>query len=388
MGRLTMAVVLLGACAAFGQQVGNDDPDLDGFDGCPNPLPQGQQPTSLEVPTQVPSIQAAIALVADGGEIRILPGSYTESLVIAGKRVKLIGQGNVSPELVAASPTQAVVTFGTGGGGRIENLSLRGGAAGVLGEGANGLPAPVLLKRVAISAGQRGIYGSFSKLALARSEIAFTQGNGIGLTGVSQLVVRRVEVRDVAGSGIVSTGLLSAIPCSDQTFRWVTISRPGHLGLAVANSSCKVHIDRVNVDGAKEAGIDLFNVGATDIHRTLVSNTVKYGGQWGDGVRVWSTHVTADDLRATRSARSAVSIFGCGPGDTASLELTDSAFDCNVFFANLEQYNLETGVACGSGATLTESTSGETSCRDCSLNPTPCHAESTGVAPIATVPTP
>ncbi|MBN2452053.1 MAG: hypothetical protein JXR77_16825, partial [Lentisphaeria bacterium] len=144
----------------------------------------GPPPSSITVPSAtVPSIQMAIGMVADGGTIRIRPGTYRERLFIAGKRVHITSlRRSLRPNVILAADRPGsilpaaealgVINFGTGGGGSIDNLLVSGGDAGIMGTGdGEQRPGAVTIQNTILSANGRGVLGTFSELTVRSSTV-------------------------------------------------------------------------------------------------------------------------------------------------------------------------------------------------------------------------
>ena len=75
-----------------------------------------------------------------------------------------------------------VVNYQPGGGGKIENLLIRGRDAGVLGIAVGDrFPAALKVKEVVIHQGGRGIAGSFSDLTVEQTKVADMLWHGVAL---------------------------------------------------------------------------------------------------------------------------------------------------------------------------------------------------------------
>jgi len=87
-------------------------------------------PTVVHVPVDAPSIQAGIALVADGGEVIVAPGTYNEAIDFMGKAVHLYSSDG--PEVTTIDATgldTSVVTANSGEGSDtiVEGFTITGG---------------------------------------------------------------------------------------------------------------------------------------------------------------------------------------------------------------------------------------------------------------------
>jgi hypothetical protein len=164
---------------------------------CAGSLTRAQQrgrPQTLQVPSdQFPTIKSAINAAANGDKILIAPGVYNETLNIA-KRISLTGSGArreqrtaiigpTSTEVVPLERAIGVVNYQPGGGGKIENLLIRGGAgAGILGTASEDrFPAPLEVKQVIIHQGVRGVAGRFSDLTIEDTKVADMLWHGISI---------------------------------------------------------------------------------------------------------------------------------------------------------------------------------------------------------------
>src|SRR5207244_9731329 len=99
---------------------------------------QQRRPQTLQVPSdRFPTIQSAINFAAAGDRILIAPGVYNETLTIA-KRINIKGSGArgermtaiVGPrsaEVVPIGQAIGVLNYQPNGGGKIEDLLIRGG---------------------------------------------------------------------------------------------------------------------------------------------------------------------------------------------------------------------------------------------------------------------
>src|SRR5204862_5011976 len=115
------------------------------------------------------------------------------TLTIA-KRISLTGsgaRGEQRTEIVGPRPTEVVpidraigvVNYQPAGGGKIEDLLIRGGAgAGILGVAMEErFPAPLEVKKLIIHQGVRGIAGSFSELTVEETKVADMLWHGVSI---------------------------------------------------------------------------------------------------------------------------------------------------------------------------------------------------------------
>jgi hypothetical protein len=370
------------------------------------PPPQ-QAPLEVRVPRDVPTIQQAVNLVADGGRVRVAAGRYLETVVVAGKSVDLRGAGDAT-RIDGASTQQAVLGFGPGGGGIVEHLRITGGAFGIAGaRSGDALPAPLSVEHVRISDTGRGIYGSFSELHVDHAEVASTLANGLSiLESPEGLVVEHTAVHDTGAIGILASApdAAAGLGCAvGPTVSHSTVTDTEGVGLLVAGRTCSVTIEYSHFHVNTEAAIDLRNAGPTEIRDTRVSfarsvpgtdpDTGKEVALWGDGLRVFATLVHVSGLEADNNQGQGLRLFGCsnsGPFG-AQLHLESSLLYCNLG----SDYDIVLGArrvvgACPAGSdTLPELDDDFGNlCRTKCIGPTPagvCRAYPLGgLAPVST----
>ena len=85
--------------------------------------------TTINVPADQPTIQAAIAAAQPGDTVLIAPGTYLENLDFLGKAITVTSSAGAATTIVDGNAAGPVVTFksGEGTGSILSNLTLRNG---------------------------------------------------------------------------------------------------------------------------------------------------------------------------------------------------------------------------------------------------------------------
>ncbi|HEY4022039.1 MAG TPA: right-handed parallel beta-helix repeat-containing protein [Pseudonocardiaceae bacterium] len=197
------------------------------------------------------SISAAVRAAADGSVISVVPGQYTETLVL-DKAVTIVAEsGRGTVELVAvAGPALAV----RGVTATVRGLVIRGtDRAAVTSNG-----AVLSLEECDVNGGGVEVFDGTAALEACR--IQDSAGVGLHSGGSARVTVRDTVIARVAGHGAWLAGHSAA------TFDECDISRTAGVGVLVEDSaalrltSCVVHEteeDGVRVDGDADAAVTL-----------------------------------------------------------------------------------------------------------------------------------
>lgn len=304
-------------------------------------------PRTVTVPTLAyPTVQAGIDAVAPGGTVRLQPGLYLERVVIEQKTVKLAGiVGHQARAAIQAPDDQAsVVTYGPGGGGTLQDLTLLGGYAGV--EAPVRLdnlqtPGPVvLLRQVEVRAGLYGLHGAFDTLDIANSKVEGVARHGLVAIQPRVLKVMRSLFRTGGSVGIYIVN--TAPPAGD--IAWVVTRTTVHGfrdgGLHVVGRGAPVLVSWFTGVDNGTAGITLDGTPSARITSSRVSGTYPDAdGNWGDGIRIAGAAVELVDVTIEAPARAGVSIFGCAEsGQRADAAFKDVLMNEPGFDINWEVY--------------------------------------------------
>jgi hypothetical protein len=361
--------VLVGLLAA-GCQIANDSEATQAV-ACPQN--QCPPPQTLTVPTDFPTIQAAIDQSSDGATIQILRGTYREHLVIAGKRLRIVGGPRVT--LRSRDAQLPLVAYSQGGGGSLEDLALHPSGDGIVGisDGQTG-PSDLVLLHVDIERGEMAIAGTFAGLVLDHVDVRRSKGAEVAM--FSSLATKYSKFFDMSDAfKIVDNSAGAACPI---TLDHVDARRNDGGGLAIIGSACSVEITASSFVDNRIFGVALADTGAVTITDSTASFTrPRVGGGWGDGVvLIRSGPVVIDGSILSNNARAGFSEFGCPGGVAAPTKIVDSIVACDAFPFEDE--------AIGGCDSLYTGVSGDTC--DCGDKVVPCHSASVGDAPPAVGP--
>ncbi len=255
---------------------------------------------SIEVPTDYPTIQAAMDAATDGDTVRVLPGTYTENIDFGGKGIILESASGPEVTIIDGSGADAVVTFDDS---ETETSVIRGFTIqnGWHVSGGGGIrcvvASPTIEDNVIVRNRSRtsgGIYGLVSAPTIRRNVIDSNTadgynngGGGIGLTQNSPALVEDNVISNNTVTNFYAFG--GGILChagSDATVRGNTI-----------------HGNRVLHDGG--AGIGSWNA-TVEIVGNLIHNNSAYAEGGGVYVLFGKSSVRDNTIFRNRA------LFGAG----------------------------------------------------------------------------
>jgi len=101
--------------------------------------PRGADAATIHVPTDQPTIQAAINAASNGDTVQVAPGTYNENINFMGKAITVISTGGPQTTIIDGGQTATVVTFNTGEGltSVINGFTIQNGfpSSGSMGDG-------------------------------------------------------------------------------------------------------------------------------------------------------------------------------------------------------------------------------------------------------------
>jgi len=194
------------------------------------------------------TIQDAIDAAANGAIVAVASGSYTEDLVIKGKAVRLWGRCPAYVE-IAGRPLQiAAVLIREGAGGtEVRDLAIRGGSAGLLVSGAEG----VVVQRVWVhDTGNRALDAEdtvgAAELTLRDSLVEAATEDGLFVLGATATIEASV-IRDTkpdlskhGGLAVYMTDDLQAKKRCDVTIRGSLLERNSETAVFVGGSDATI----------------------------------------------------------------------------------------------------------------------------------------------------
>lgn len=347
----------------------------------------GTAAATIVVPRDARTIQEAIDRVADGGTVRIAPGTYLESLDIA-KRVDLIGDGPRSRRraiLIAPTPrtvvpletARGVLNYHEGGGGNLENLTVVGGDAAVLGlSSGRGPVADVRVRNVSMLRNARGVAGRFGSLRLEYSAITQSLGHGVSLVCVQQL--------EVFGMTITNAGQVGLLvgPCAETQAQSVSLSGVSiggnHAGGAAIFGSVNVAITDSTFSGNHVFGVLLSGTpGSTPVINSSFTGTaegaIPSGTIPGDGlIAVGTGNLAIIGSDFVGNQRAGVLLYDV-PTQGSFAQSVVSGNQLGIVLANFSTGDCATLVVNGSLNILTGNTEDDVldTCADLGIPPPP-----------------
>ncbi len=237
-----------------------------------------KEPRKVRVPSRrFRTIQSAIDALPSGSTIRLTKKLYDESITVAHKVINIVGASRRRPVVLRSSQEgRAIITFGPGGGGVLENLHLQRGAAGIVGvtrlypDESEELPAKVSVQGCQIRGCAVGVYGEFSSITMRAVTIQDMTWYALYMLGAETLQVYNAWISDCGNAGIV-------------IFNWEDSGT-----IRIANTSCHFNegggivvvgdAKHVEIDGCEclangLAGILLLEVGSVDVDNCYVGLT-------------------------------------------------------------------------------------------------------------------
>jgi parallel beta-helix repeat protein len=166
-------------------------------------LPTPAAASIIAVPTDQPTIQAAVGAAVAGDTIAIAPGMYGERIRIGTSGVTIAAAEDQDPPIVLGTEGSPDPTIWIDGADDVvlRNLVVRGGAEGIRIERAYG----AVLKQLRIESAALGIYlRRGGRHAVIASEIvAIPVAQGIRVDKSHEATIKNVSIDETGGEGIL-----------------------------------------------------------------------------------------------------------------------------------------------------------------------------------------
>src|SRR5262245_10883046 len=93
--------------------------------------------TTIHVPADQPTIQAAIVAASNGDTVQVAPGTYVENLDFVGKAIRVTSEQGPDVTIIDGNQAGSVVTFASGEGRQsvLNGFTLRNGKTTVSSDG-------------------------------------------------------------------------------------------------------------------------------------------------------------------------------------------------------------------------------------------------------------
>ena len=367
--------------------VGNRGGDLSGdvpTSLLPQPVPEGAQ-AQVNVPLDVPTIQAAVERVQSGGVIVVAAGTFQQPVqsgpVQIYKSLKIVGAGAGKTILQAPGPEWVAVNLATNGlEVTLEGLTVTGGRRGV--QVNAGQDARLTLQDVTIEKNGTGKKNDFGvrihgnvKVAILRTTIA--QNEGIGLvagggapevtiqegtvTGNRQIGIYAISACQLTATNVRITGTRTDLDAkygdgalgtenANVSFQGCTISGSARFGIGLyANSKCTIAASTLADNTYR--GLALYGSSTASVVDCTISGNIHQGvyaaetskatlmnsrvtatkaesdGTYGDGVQVnESGEVSIQGCTISESARFGVVLYANSKCTIAASTLADNAY--------------------------------------------------------------
>lgn len=251
------------------------------------------------------SIQAAIAIAANGDRVLVQPGVYVQAIDLLGKDIDVLGVGGPAATILDASGSALVLVSMTSGEpatASVSGFTLRGGLTGIKIAG----PTHAVIRNVVVE-GQ-------TKFGLTSAHA----GDGVFATPTDQPFPRLIEsiVRGNAGTGVV--GALDVERC--------VVSGNAEAGLVNVNSCVESYVTG-NV-GTFGGGL----VGGKSYSRCVIANNTAIAGAGGSFSGSQTVSISGCEFRGNVAIQrgGGVDLFGQYPDDDAGFP-TATIRNCSFF---------------------------------------------------------
>ena len=171
--------------------------------------------TTIRVPADQPTIQAAIGAAVNGDTVLVAPGTYVELLNFSGKAITVVSEGGPAATVIDGSRAGAVVTFNSGEGRTavLRGFTITNGGGGFSGGGGVTVSNASPTIESNVIRGNTGCDGvginvSFGSPRIANNEISGNVRSGCsGGVGGAGIKVGGASTAVIEGNVIADNGL-------------------------------------------------------------------------------------------------------------------------------------------------------------------------------------
>jgi hypothetical protein len=259
--------------------------------------------STIRVPADQPTIQAAITAASNGDTVQVAPGTYIENLNFLGKAVRVTSEQGPAVTTVDGNQAGPVITFASGEGRQsvLEGFTIRNGNNISTGAAVGG--------GIRIANASPTITGN-----LINNNSATNGGGGIGINGGSPLV---------QGNAIKNNGQTSGYS-----------GGIGGGGIAIlGSSSAQVLSNDISNNSwysASGGGVSLFGAGTPTFQNNVVSNNSAYSQGGGFSIVNQSDATIVQNLIVGNSAPTGGGVYWLVPFNTRGPFVINNTFYANT----------------------------------------------------------
>jgi hypothetical protein len=240
--------------------------------------------STIHVPVDRPTIQAAIDAAVNGDTVLVAPGTYNEILEFNGKAIALVSEQGARATIIDAQGRGSVITFDSGEttSTLVSGFTLRNGM-GSFGSGIDALgSSPTIVDNIFIGNWGDAIWGNGSSMVLQRNLfLDHTVCGGFGL--VTFVNSSSPSVKDNAFINNRCAALNFTLPTGNQPDVANNTFVDNDIGLAVgAGVQTNQHLYRNNLFFRNRIGIQVLNGSVanypTFLNTLVFGNTTNYEG--------------------------------------------------------------------------------------------------------------
>ena len=275
-------------------------------------------PNTPPQPNQNDPLQAIVARTPPGGIAQLPPGHFETNLVLTEANLMLRGSPQPNPTiLTAADASHPVVSILGRSAVQIGQLTIVGGNAGIRGfEGSASRFGPPRVPIVNafdldLVGNGRGVSGQFAALRVADSTIRGSVVNGMSILRAPATSLVRLNIFDSGGNGVVILDPGNNATVFAQNLYLHDNRAAGLYARRVGGGVVLIHIEATRNGGA---GIAIEDSGQSYVERSIMSFTHSVGGNFGEGLVVFSTTVQVSGSRLRANEPFEAALVGCdGP---------------------------------------------------------------------------